>query len=79
MLLRLYINLTHCIETTGCWSEIIFVISHKKNIVFGKKFEISFHNILASFTEFQFQGTNTFDFIREKTFEIHIQRKFLHE
>ena len=55
MLLKLYRNLTHGIEITGCWSEIIFVISHKKNIVFGKKFEISFgSNILASFTEFQF-------------------------
>ena len=45
-----------------------------KNIfIFGKLFEKSFSsNILASFTEFECQGTDTFGFVRVQTIEIQI-------
>ena len=43
-------------------------------------FEASFgSNILASFTEFHCQGTDTFGFIRVQTFQIHIQGNVLHK
>ena len=54
MLWRFYINVRDCVAITGYWSETIFIISLKKNIVFEKLFEVSFvSNMLASFTEFQ--------------------------
>ena len=66
---RFNINVTDCVGITGYWFEAIFIISPKKNILF----EIAFgSNILASFTEFQCQGTDTFGFIQVQTFEIHI-------
>ena len=43
------------------WSETIFIISLKENIVFIKLFETSFgSDILTSLTEFQRQGADTF-------------------
>ena len=57
-----------------------FIISLKENIVFVKLFETSFgSNIIASFTEFQWKGTDTFGFIRVQTFGNHIQDNFLHK
>ena len=54
MLWRFYINVTGCGGITGYWSEAIFIISFKENIVFGKLFETSFgSDIITSFTEFQ--------------------------
>ena len=80
MLWRFYMNITDWIGVTGYWSEIISIISHKNNIVFVKLFEMSFgSNILASFTEFQCQCTDTFGLIRVQTFEIHIQGNFLYK
>ena len=71
-----YTNVTVCVEIT----ETIFIISLQRNIAFAKLFETSFgSNILASFTEFHCQGTDTFGFIRVQTFEIHIQGNFLHK
>ena len=50
----------------------------RKN-VFVKLFKTSFDsNILASFIEFQCQGTDIFGFIRVQIFQIHIQGNFLH-
>ena len=41
-----------------------FIVSLKENIVFLKLFETCFvSNTFTSFTEFQCQGTDTFDFI----------------
>ena len=69
MLWRFYINVRDCVAITGYWSETIFTISLKKNIFFAKLFETSFgSNILASFTEFQCQGTDIFGFIPVQTF-----------
>ena len=54
-----------CVGIVGYWSEAIFIISLKKNIVFAKLFETFFiSNILASVTERQCQGTDTFGFFR---------------
>ena len=79
MLWRFYINITSCVEITGYWYETIFIISLKENIVFVKSFKTSFDsNILASFIEFQCQGTDIFGFIRVQIFQIHIQGNFLH-
>ena len=79
MLWRFYINITGCVEITGYWYETIFIISLKENIVFVKLFKTSFDsNILASFIEFQCQGTDIFGFIRVRIFQIHIQGNFLH-
>ena len=51
-----------------------------RKTLFVKLFETSFFsNIIASFTEFQCQGIDTFVFIRVQTFEIHIQGNFLHK
>ena len=45
----------------------------KKFFVFGILFEKSFSsNILASFTEVECQGTDTFGFVRIQTIEIQI-------
>ena len=45
----------------------------KKFFVFGILFEKSFSsNILASFTEVECQGTDTFGFVRIQTIENHI-------
>ena len=53
MLWRFYMNITSCIDLIGYWSETIFIISLKENIVFVKFFGTSFgRNIIASFTEF---------------------------
>ena len=80
MLWRFYINVTVCIGITGYWSETIFIISLKENIVFLKFFETCFvSNTIASFTESQCQGADTFDFIWVQTFEIHIHGNFLHK
>ena len=69
MLWRFYINVTGCGGITGYWSEAIFIISLKENIVFGKLFETSFgSDIIASFTEFQCQGTDTFGFYLSANF-----------
>ena len=77
---RFYINITGCVGITGYWSETIFIISLKENTVFVKLFETSFgRNIIASFTEFQCEGTDTFGFTRVQTFDIHIQGNFLHK
>ena len=82
MLGRFYVNVTGCVGITDRWrigylSEAFFVISLKENIAFVKLFEISFgSNIITSFTEFQFRGTDTFGFIWVQTFEIHIQGNF---
>ena len=68
MLWRFYINITGCVGITGYRSDTIFIISLKKNIVFAKLFETSFgSNILASFTEFQWEGTDAFGFMRVQT------------
>ena len=49
-------------------------------MVFAKLFETSFSsNILASFTEFHCQGTDTFGSIWVQTFENHIQDNLLHK
>ena len=63
---RFYINVTDCVGITCYWSKTIFIIYLMKNIFFfGKLLEKSFNsNILASFTEFECQGTDTFGFIR---------------
>ena len=75
MLVRLYRNLTHCIEITGCWSEIILIILTRKIMFLEKKFEISFgSNILASFAEFQFQSTDTYS--RENFWNSHSRQIF---
>ena len=82
MLWKFYINLTVyiCVEMTSYWSETIFVISLSKNIVLAELFETSFDsNILASFTELQRRGTDTFGFIRVQTFQICILGNFLHK
>ena len=81
MLWKFYINMTGCVGITGYWSETIFVISLKENIFFFVKlFETSFgSNIIVSFSEFQFQGTDTFGFTLVKTFEIHIHGNLLHK
>ena len=77
---KFYTNITGCVEIISYWSETILLISLKENIVFVKLFEISFgSNIIASFTEFQGQGSDTFGFIRVQTFEIHSQGNFLHK
>ena len=66
-----------CVEITGHWAEKTFFISLKENNVFEKLFESSFgSNIIAWFTEFKSQGTDTFGFIWVQTFEIHIQAIF---
>ena len=76
MLWRFYMNITSCIDLIGYWSETIFIISLKENIVFVKFFGTSFgRNIIASFT----QSTDTIGFIQGKTFDIHIQGNFLHK
>ena len=80
LLWKFHINITCCVGITGYWSETIFIISLNANIVFVKLIEISFiSNIIASFTEFQCQGTDTFSFIWVRTFEIHTQGNFLHK
>ena len=80
ILWRFYINVTGCLEITDYWSETIFIISHKENIVFVKLFKTSFgSNIIVTFNEFQCQGPDTFGFIWVQTFEIHIQGNFLHK
>ena len=77
---RLCINITGCTRIAAYWSETTFVISLKENIIFVKLFEASFgSNILASFSEFHCQDTDTFGFIRVRTFQIHIQGNFLHK
>ena len=59
MLWLFFINITGSVGIAGYWSEIIFIISLTENIVFVKFFETPFgSNIIASFTEFQCQGTN---------------------
>ena len=69
--LRFYVD---CVGITCYWSETIFIISLiKKIFVFGILFEKTFSsNILASFTEVECQGTDTFGFVRIQTIEIHI-------
>ena len=48
------------------------MISLKKNIVLAKLFEMLFSSdILATFAEFQCQGTDSFGFIWEEIFEIY--------
>ena len=49
-------------------------------IIFTKLLETSFSSkIIASFTEFECQGTDTFGFIQVQTFKIHVQGNFLHK
>ena len=77
MLWWFYINVTGCVGITGYWSETIFTITLKENIVFVTLLETSFDsNIIASFTEFKCQSTDTFDFIRAQAFEIYVQGNF---
>ena len=76
---RFYKNITGCVGIAGYGFETIFVIPLKRNVFFVKLFETSFgSNVIASFTKFQCQGTETLGFIWVWTFEIHIQGKFLH-
>ena len=80
MLWLFFINITGSVGIAGYWSEIIFIISLTENIVFVKFFETPFgSNIIASFAEFQCQGTNAFGFIWVQTFEIYIREDFLHK
>ena len=80
MLWLFFINITGSVGIAGYWSEIIFIISLTENIVFVRFFETPFgSNIIASFTEFQCQGTNAFGFIWGQTFEIYIREDFLHK
>ena len=81
MLWRFYINITGCVVgITRYRFDTIFIISLKSNFAFAKLFETSFGSkIIASFTEFQCQGTDTFGFIQVQTFEIHVQGNFLHK
>ena len=54
------------------WDNFYY-ISHEKHFFGGKLFEKSFSsNTVASFTEVECQGTNTFGFIQVQTIEIHI-------
>ena len=56
-----YKNITGCVGIAGYGFETIFVIPLKRNIFFVKLFETSFgSNIIASFTKFQCQGTDTY-------------------
>ena len=49
---RFFIDITVCIGITSCWSETIFIISLKENIVFVKLFEKFFGSkTIASLTE----------------------------
>ena len=49
------------VAMTVYWSETYFIMSLKQNIVFVKLIELSFGiDIIASFTEFQCQGTDAF-------------------
>ena len=65
MLWRFYIGITDSLGVTGYWSETTFIISLIKNIAFAKLFGTSFgSNILTLFTEFEWQGADTFGFIR---------------
>ena len=80
MLWRFCINLTDCLGITGYSPETILIVYLKKNLVFTKLSETSFgSSILASFTECQYQGIDTFGFIRMQALEIHIQGNFLHK
>ena len=80
MLWRFYINITGCVGITGYRSDTIFIISLKLNIFFAKLFKTSFGSkIIASFTKFQCQSTDTLGFIQVQTFEIHVQGIFLHK
>lgn len=52
---------SRCVWMTVYWSETVFIIPLKKNIAVVKLFETYFgSDILASFTELQCQGTDTF-------------------
>ena len=69
MLWKSYINIMGNYNYNGrikiYWSEIIFTISIKENIVFVILFGTSFiSNTLASFTRFQCQDTETFGSIQ---------------
>ena len=76
MLWRFYINITSCVGITGYWSETIFSISLKENIVFVKFSETYFGSNIASFTEFHCQGTDIFGFLWVQIFEIRFQGNF---
>ena len=53
--------MTGCVEITVYLSETFFITPLKENIVFVKQVETSFgSSILAAFTWFQSQGTDTF-------------------
>ena len=80
MLWRFCINITDCVGITVYSPETILIIYLKKNLVFTKLSETSFGSrILASFTECQCQGIDTFGFIRMQALQIYILGNFLHK
>ena len=64
MLWTFYVLVADYVGIIGYWSETIFIISLKKNIVFVKLLDVYIgSNILPSFTEFQCQSIYIFGFI----------------
>ena len=64
MLWTFYVLVADYVGITVYWSETIFIISLKKNIVFVKLLDVYIgSNILPSFTEFQYQSIYIFGFI----------------